>query len=491
MTDYFLKITLQSPLSSAVGLGRVGLVDRDVVYDDLGLPILPGRRLKGLWREAYSNIYDAWRLCGKEAMSVDEIFGKPGQKSGDSGISIHIANAKLQEESFLNPWLRHLQHPDPGTQEQKLYLEDVLQHFATVREQTAIDRRTGSAAENTLRLTRTLKIDLVFHAHIYFGPPNQKVSPTPEFIDALAIGAAALQQMGTGRTRGIGQVSCRLFGPDTTGRRCDLTEEALKRLLCPIVVQKVTQPPRKSVRPQPARLKHKTPTHVLRYRLTLTEPVVIRVADGDPNTVVTRQDIPGSHILGVVAWHYLRQPNHLPQDPDFCHAFLDGGLRFLTAYPEAADNQQRLIPIPHSIRKFKDDDTLIDFMEELPGERATRRIERHYACIADNLNTQAVKTERNYHHARAGENAGGRSIGRALGNEVEDGGTFFQYEALKADQSFQGAVLGSEQDLKKLKAWLAGVNTIRLGRSRSAQYGEAKFEWIDPSNPPARLGRVC
>ena len=30
MTDYFLQITLLSPLTSSVGEGRVGLVDRDV-----------------------------------------------------------------------------------------------------------------------------------------------------------------------------------------------------------------------------------------------------------------------------------------------------------------------------------------------------------------------------------------------------------------------------------------------------------------------------
>ena len=43
MMDYILQITLQSPLTSSAGEGRVGLVDRDVAFDGLGLPILPGR----------------------------------------------------------------------------------------------------------------------------------------------------------------------------------------------------------------------------------------------------------------------------------------------------------------------------------------------------------------------------------------------------------------------------------------------------------------
>ena len=81
MTDYVLEITLQSPLTPASGEGRVGLVDRDVVYDDWGLPVLPGKRIKGLWREAYRDVADARQLCKEsDILSVDTIFGKGGQQ---------------------------------------------------------------------------------------------------------------------------------------------------------------------------------------------------------------------------------------------------------------------------------------------------------------------------------------------------------------------------------------------------------------------------
>ena len=115
-----------------------------------------------------------------------------------------------------------------------------------------------------------------------------------------------------------------------------------------------------------------------------------------------------------------------------------------------------------------------------------KRLDRRYAIIFpdEDLKTQAVETERNYHHARAGEKVGGRSIGRALGNDIEDGGAFFQYEALKAGQVFQGAVLGTPKDLAKLQEWVPTESLISIGRSRSAQYGETKFEWID-STPEA------
>ncbi len=480
MTSYVLQIMLQSPLTSAAGEGRVGLVDRDVAFDELGLPILPGRRLKGLWREAYRDVADAWTFCGESPIPADQIFGKAGQKPGDGDACLHIANAELQEASSLKPWLRYLHHPKI----QKLHPDDVVQHFSTVRAQTAIDRRTGAARENTLRLTRTLQTGLVFRAPLHFVEP-----PDDALKNALALGTAALQYMGTARTRGLGKVCCRLLECNASGQECDLTEQALTSDALPLITASSKQSSKTSegqATPAPCS-KCPFPTHLLRYRLTLTEPVVIPVADGDPNTIVTRQDVPGSHILGAAAWHYLRQPDHAPEDDAFRHAFLDGGLRFLTAYPEAYDPDefneppQRMIPIPHSIRKFKDSDYLVDFVEQSLGDNATKRVDRRYAKIEQgSLKTQAVKTERNYHHARASD----RRKGRALEND----GAFFMYEAIQADQKFQGAVLGSKDDLNALQAWLHGVQSIRIGRSRSTQYGEAKFEWIDDT--PQDLNRV-
>ena len=483
MTNYVLQITLQSPLTSAAGEGRVGVVDRDIAFDDLGLPILPGRRLKGLWREAYRDVADAWELCGESLIPVELIFGKSGQRSGDGDACMFIANAELQETPSLREWLKYLQD------KKQLHPDDVVQHFASVRAQTAIDRRTGTALENTLRLTRTLKTGLVFRARVRFFE-----SPDDAMLNALSLGAAALQHMGTARTRGLGRVSCRLLARDENGQCRDLTDEALGNDELPSISETDLAQPTQASKGQTTiapPLNHPIPTHLLRYRIRLTAPAVIPMADGDPNTVMTRQDVPGNNIWGAAAWHYLSQPNHTPEDDAFRHTFLDGGLRFLTAYSEADDPEgsdehpQRLIPIPHSIRKFKENEELVDFVEQSPGEEPIKRLDRGYARISEgSLETQAVKTELNYHHARAKN----RRIGRALGAEDPNGGALFTYEAIEAGQSFQGAVLGSEDDLKHLQTWLQG-GQIRIGRSRSAQYGEAKFEWLDDA-PQELNGRV-
>ncbi|MDE0086029.1 MAG: RAMP superfamily CRISPR-associated protein, partial [Candidatus Poribacteria bacterium] len=313
MTDYFLEITLQSPLTSSAGEGRVGWVDRDIAFDDLGLPILPGRRLKGLWREAYQDVVDAWKQCDEELIPIpaEDIFGKAGEKPDDSKSGIHLGNAELHEPkaSSLKEWLKYLQQP--GVQS-NLHPDDVVQHFADVRSQTAMDRETGSALENTFRLTRTLKAGWVFWAPVHFVVP-----PDDALLAALVLGAAALQYMGTARTRGLGKVRCRFI--------CGLTEKVLHSDTLPSIDNASTsQLPQTSetedvgvvnevedvrhIREQTQSSENQTTdahcsccstfSHLLRYRLTLKEPVVIPVVDGDPNTIVTRQDIPGSHIWG-------------------------------------------------------------------------------------------------------------------------------------------------------------------------------------------------
>ena len=474
MIKYVLEIKLISPLTSAAGEGRVGLVDRDIAFDKLGLPILPARRLKGLWRDAYRDVVDAWHQCGNDTTSVEQVFGETGQRPYHGDACIHIANAELKHILSLKEWLAYLQHPKI----RKLHPDDVVQHYATVRAQTAIERLTGAAKENTLRLTRTLKQDLVFWAPVNFAD----ITPDDPLLHALALAAAALDYMGTARTRGLGKVNCRFLEIKPNSEEKDLKPQlntnVLPSIKSTVLVKSTVNPVTPTT--HTGNTSSKTPTHILRYRLKLTSATVIPTSEGDPNTVVSRHDIPGSCLWGIAAWSYLNQPNQNAADPTFRKTFLNGDLRFLNAYPEAIDNQQRMIPIPHSIRKSKKNDTPYDLVEQPSEDEPIRRLGSVYARMGyDGLETQSVKTERNYHHARVADD---RSKGRALGAEVPDGGTLFTYNAIQPDQTFQGAVLGSEEDLTQLKSWLQSPRTVRLGRSRSAQYGEAEFEWID-NNP--------
>ena len=513
--DYILRIKLKSPLTSSTGEGRVGWVDRDIAFNELGLPILPGRRLKGLWREAYSDLFDAWTSCEKSLMPVETIFGKAGSAPVPGEIGIHVGDALINKASTVEPWLFYLQDPkDP-----KLFQEDVVQHYANARKQTSINRFTGSADENTFRLSRTLQSDLVFKAHITF-----EKQPNDAIIRALAISAAALQYMGLSRTRGLGHIQCSLLSPkDGNNKRENLTKNALEELkdelssgkLLPSIVFNDTAENNQisgsekistvndienvdSAFEQTQISKSNMDTnascsvdssdnnnaiHLLRYRLILKEPVVIPSTAGDPNTVVGRHEITGSSVWGAAARIYLNQENQFSHDPEFRQAFLENGLTFLTAYAESLDADKRTIPIPHSIRELKKvKERVVDFSEssEEFGNKPIRRLGQRYGDISQyNLKTQAVKTERNSHHARVPDN---RRIGRALGQE-DGGGNIFQYEAIQAGQTFQGAVLGTKLELINLQKWLNHGTVLKIGRSLSAQYGLVEFQWIDKEVP--------
>ena len=196
-----------------------------------------------------------------------------------------------------------------------------------------------------------MKSGLVFWARVNFN----EITPDPELLNALALGAVSLKYMGTARTRGLGKVNCQFLELDPSGKvKCltpPLNTNCLPSIKSTVLSKPVHSPVVKTAKT--LRTSPQKPTHILRYRFKLITATVMPTSDGDPNTVVSRQDIPGSHLWGIAAWCYLNQGNHKASDQTFRDAFLEGGLRFLTAYPEAIDTQQRLIPIPHSIRKSK------------------------------------------------------------------------------------------------------------------------------------------
>ena len=511
MTDYYLKIELLSASISSGGEGRIGQVDREVVFDEWGLPFLPGRRLKGLWRDACRELADAWQACstkdtkpGHLFVEPDYLFGEVGKGPGTGSARVQIQNAYLREAPLLAPWLRY------GLHEKRVTRDEVIESFASVRAQTAVDRLTGAPKENTLRFTRVLRPGLTFEAPLRFAGET----PEPDLLRALALGAAALQRMGVNRTRGLGEVDCRLYKAENRAKT-DLTARELEALTEPLPAWKAMSPvdgqaggtdqaasAASSNRTRPTHSAPRTadeaggadrpvaavssgrasPTHFLRYTLTLEAPAVLPVLESDPNTVGTRRYLPGTCLWGAAAWAYLRQKGNTSGDPDFLRLFVEGQLRFLPAFSESRDGcRQRLLPVPHSIRKGKEDDRLVDFLEEKRPE-AVRRLGEVFARIEPSLlQTQKVETLFNYHHARAED----RRKGRALGAEVEKGGAFFSYESIQAGQLFQGAVLGSEEQLRQVCSWLSAGTRVQVGRSRSAQYGgDAQLEWIDAEPEP-------
>jgi CRISPR-associated protein Csx10 len=445
------------------------VADRDVVFDDCGLPWLPGRRLKGLLRDAYSELVSA--------LPADQ-FGLPGVKQlfGDIGLrepgDIEIRNGYLRAYEELRAWASDLCGSDSGAGQSAI----IMDSFCEVRGQTAMDRNTGSPKKDTLRKTRALHAGLVFEAVVEMGP---KLSNRW----AIALAAAALRQMGSSRWRGLGRVKCELIEWHASGEPSDWTKAALQGLY---EDRFEAVPPASD--PPPAASSHGHDTvasAILAYAIGLKEPAIFPVLAGDPNTVTTATYVPGSVIHG---WFARRHGQFASNE--FRRLFTSGKVRFLNAHPVV--HGKRAQPVPHSIRERKENrDRLVD-LSVLPEAEKLRRARGW--CDASKLaesNFEEVKPETglHYHHARAQNPLYQRALGeeeaQELGVEPERRGAFFQYLSLSAGQTFQGEIHGPPEDLELIGKLAPSGTHLRLGRSRSAQYGgSAVLRWQTPSAQP-------
>ncbi len=466
MKDLTLKIHLNSPISSSGGEGQAGVVDKDVIHDELGLPFIPGRRLKGLLRDAYQDVKEALSQSqiNLAIPEVEDLFGRPGDSTGGPLI---IGDAHLDESAKVKPWLEWLEKKKTPA----ILKDDVLRVYTSIRIQTAIDEDSGAAKEDTLRSTRIVDGQRTFLA---------KIEPLPggalgqKEIVGLALAAASLRYMGSGRTRGLGWVSCSLHLGEE-----NLTETAIEHLSkgdmdglteLSLIGEEINQ-----IEHIPS--EDMGITHFMRYRVTLNKPAIFPKIGGDPFTVYTHTFIPGSTLKGAFAWVYMRSMGGI--DSNFKRLFIDGKMRFLNAYPVA--DGKRTLPIPLSIKKDKksvdrEEPQLFDLAYYACGGGhdvpQTVRVPGYGIMKGGELIPIPVSTRLSHHHARAKD--------RRLGRATLDDGAFFSYESIQEGETFEGMLMGSGPELKMISELMKGVSGLRLGKSKSAEYGgNASIEFLD------------
>lgn len=155
------------------GLAAGADVDALVVKDRDGLPYVPGRTMKGLLRDAATQL-------GYAETEIATIFGKAGERANLTGCAF-FSNATLPEDEVADI--------KKGQLESHLY-----QTFAS----TAIDDN-GIAEDKSLR-----KIETVVPCTLY-----GVISGLPDNAETMMTNAMSLiKRMGTGRTRGYGR--CRI-----------------------------------------------------------------------------------------------------------------------------------------------------------------------------------------------------------------------------------------------------------------------------------------
>ncbi|PID56986.1 hypothetical protein CSB45_08665 [candidate division KSB3 bacterium] len=204
MSDYTITLTLESPTLIGSGEGFGARIDTDVVFDDVGLPYCPAKRVKGVLLDAALEVQEMLELAESDTrLEIERAFGIPGQFQS---TPVYFSNLTLQEYGRNYAWLQYLlankEYSDI------LSRDKISEVLSEVRQQTAIDEN-GVAQQSSLRRIRVLRVGLVFSGTISIDIEDtlQKKS----ILNTLILACANFRAFGTKRNRGFGDVQCALF----------------------------------------------------------------------------------------------------------------------------------------------------------------------------------------------------------------------------------------------------------------------------------------
>jgi CRISPR-associated protein Csx10 len=214
MKTYPLEISLESPTIAASGEGWNAVIDTDIVFDDLGLPYIPSKRIKGCLKDAAQDIDEMFDLAGidfKKELDINNTFGQPGLLSG---ASVYFANLTIEDYENTRQWLNHLMAMQKY--DSIISPEAVLKTFTDLRWQTAI--ADGVAEKHSLRTARVIRKGVRFLGNIQIVTelPGKKDIDESKILNTLILACSVCRHMGTSRTRGFGEITCRLKSTDGT-----------------------------------------------------------------------------------------------------------------------------------------------------------------------------------------------------------------------------------------------------------------------------------
>jgi CRISPR/Cas system CSM-associated protein Csm3 (group 7 of RAMP superfamily) len=179
------------------GFGQAGSLDATCARDQDGLPYIPGRQVRGLFREALNDAIDLGWFDGDVAAYFGTSQSATMAKLSDTKPgSLRFENARLPEN-------------DRQALRAKADGELISRLFATKRS-TAIDAQTGTAQKRSLRFTE-VAIPMILQTEV------TPLANAPEnWKNHLQKAAPLIRGIGNGRNRGLGRVivTCENSGGD-------------------------------------------------------------------------------------------------------------------------------------------------------------------------------------------------------------------------------------------------------------------------------------
>ncbi|MCD9527520.1 RAMP superfamily CRISPR-associated protein [Photobacterium carnosum] len=180
-----------------IGSGEEGgaYADALMLKDRLGLPYMPGKSLKGLFREAFEQAHANGWFSGSDVLGteiINVLFGQQGETLTTQGI-LHFSSAVLSptEQDFFRF------NSDPA----------VTKHLYRVLQSTAINAQTGVAKNASLRSIE-VAVPMILTAQVSMSlhlTDNIQVKDWP-IVQWLTQCSHLILTLGAKRHRGLGQV---------------------------------------------------------------------------------------------------------------------------------------------------------------------------------------------------------------------------------------------------------------------------------------------
>jgi len=206
-----IKISLKSDALIGSGEGFGAIIDTDVVFDRVGIPYIPARRIKGCLRDSAREICVMFESAGidsfldlrrdekneKEYKIVNDVFGRAGREKPSP---VFFSSLTIEDYNANRKWLEYLL----SEYRELVSAQRVLSAFTEIRQQTAI--KDGVAKEHSLRTARVIQKGVKFEGEIQVDDDNA--------VELLSLACLNLRNIGTKRNRGFGEVLCELFEGD-------------------------------------------------------------------------------------------------------------------------------------------------------------------------------------------------------------------------------------------------------------------------------------
>ena len=344
MKTKLIQIELQSDLAAGSGYAFGTNIDSDIVYDDVGLPYIPSRRIKGVMREAAENI----AIVLKHPVSV--LFGK-GKENDTTGIMVE--DGLLENHASIRKMLVF---------EKDVSDQDVLSLFTSVRTQTRME--DGIADDKSLRKIRLVNQYSPMEKGknlVFFAP----VSCQEEWEEDIKNILLAVRSIGLKRNRGLGSVKCSLGTEvEKVGFAKMVSDDGLSIMI---------------------EVENELPLMISAGSDTRSESY-----------------IPARNVIGALASRYLRNGN--ASDETFSDLFLNGSTCYTNLYP--CDEEGRYIPAPAFLQKRKLSGRYGNIMKNqsasLDNEGVPKKLNGKYVLFKGNDSFCLKETDRKiiYHHRK-------------------------------------------------------------------------------------------